>query len=590
MAIDPKLYQELVEIFKDELTEQHQLIIDSLLALEESSDKVVADECLQVLFRSSHNIKGAAKSVSIDSIAAISHRLEDVFSEWREGISHPKKESINFCLAIADNLLIALQDFSQKKSRPMDAYFQPIVEVSTSIPSQAPELRNVLEDQIKIPLIKLKHINAKIDDFLTHKLKLNSVLKEIDSLYKNIPKTGNGIVEKKLIQIKNQLELMTDDFARNFSAVQSDLYSLRLQPISDVLIPLKRTARDLSKALNKPISFEIEGGEIKIDRSILLLLRDPFQHLMRNSIEHGIEDTSTRLNKSKPATAIISVKVSQHFGSVYIEFRDNGRGLDKNKILEKVKNKLKYTQEEMARLNDKKLYDLIFQPGFSTQKEVSELSGRGVGLDSVRRNIEQAKGHVDVVSAEGKGTSFNIVVPQNLSSSRGVFVRSNGITYVLPTRYIKKLFFINSNEIYNKSDKNSNINPMEPKKKDKDQENDIFEHYLEQSNESLVFIQHKKRTSVCYLNLLTDIPSLSRQIEKRDYQGILLESNGQEMLVLVDEILHEEECLVKSLPTPLNKLKIYEGVTLTGNGEILLVFNATYLIKFFLLHKNTEPE
>ncbi|MFT6836011.1 MAG: two-component system chemotaxis sensor kinase CheA, partial [Francisellaceae bacterium] len=504
MAIDPKLYQELVEIFKDELTEQHQLIIDSLLALEESSDKVVADECLQVLFRSSHNIKGAAKSVSIDSIAAISHRLEDVFSEWREGISHPKKESINFCLAIADNLLIALQDFSQKKSRPIDAYFQPIVEVSTSIPSQAPELRNVLEDQIKIPLIKLKHINAKIDDFLTHKLKLNSVLKEIDSLYKNIPKTGNGIVEKKLIQIKNQLELMTDDFARNFSAVQSDLYSLRLQPISDVLIPLKRTARDLSKALNKPISFEIEGGEIKIDRSILLLLRGPFQHLMRNSIEHGIEDTSTRLNKSKPATAIISVKVSQHFGSVYIEFRDNGRGLDKNKILEKVKNKLKYTQEEMARLNDEKLYDLIFQPGFSTQKEVSELSGRGVGLDSVRRNIEQAKGHVGVVSAEGKGTSFNIVVPQNLSSSRGVFVRSNSVIYVLPTRCIKKLFFINSNEIYNKSDKNSNINPMEPKKKDKDQENDIFEHYLEQSNESLVFIQHKKRTSVCYLNLLTD--------------------------------------------------------------------------------------
>ncbi|MFT6836175.1 MAG: chemotaxis protein histidine kinase CheA, partial [Francisellaceae bacterium] len=128
------------------------------------------------------------------------------------------------------------------------------------------------------------------------------------------------------------------------------------------------------------------------------------------------------------------------------------------------------------------------------------------------------------------------------------------------------------------------------KKKDKDQENDIFEHYLEQSNESLVFIQHKKRTSVCYLNLLTDVSSLSRQIEKRDYQGILLESNGQELLVLVDEILHEEECLVKSLPTPLNKLKIYEGVTLTGNGEILLVFNATYLIKFFLLHKNTEPE
>jgi two-component system chemotaxis sensor kinase CheA len=548
MPIDPKLLQKLRESFKDELRELHHSMIEILLSLEKARSVDKLNEDLKTLFRYSHNMKGAAKSVGIDSISAIAHCLENVFSEWREQHLIPTKAEVNACLEVTDNTILALNDFSNGMLLDVEHYLQPLRGESSQT-HHTDEINS--REIIKLPLEQVEQANAKANDFITHQLKLANWIKGIElqvhQLDENNSNLTNANLSKNLTAILSDGGQLLGDFSRSLQALQDELKAMQMLPISYVLTPLERTVRDLASSLNKSIELHIEGGDIELDKSIIDAIKDPLQHLVRNAIDHGIESNERRKELNKPIPASILIQVYHRSGNVNLKITDDGQGIDIEKIKKCALQKSIYTEEELKNLNDNQILDIIFQSGFSTQDHVTELSGRGVGLDAVSSDIQKIKGHLSVESTLGIGTNFNLILPLTLATSRGVFVKVNEHTFMFPTISLNSLFEINM-------------------------------HHLKWVDNECVMIVNETPIPIQVLShiLNNNSPPLDT---KKTYYGLLMGTHNKQLILLVDSILDEHECVVKSLPFPLSKLEQYIGTTLSGNEDLILVLDPSILMQ-----------
>lgn len=321
---------------------------------------------------------------------------------------------------------------------------------------------------------------------------------------------------------------------------------IRMVPISQIFSRFPRLIRDLSRSLQKKINLVIEGEETELDKSVIEDLLDPLIHCVRNAIDHGIEDPDERRAKGKPIEGTIHLKASNEGNLIVIEVSDDGRGIDVEAVRRRaIERGIIHPNKS---LSDVEAYNLIFEPGFSTAKTVTSISGRGVGLDVVRKQIEKLNGSVTVTSEWGKGTRFLIKLPLTLAIIQGLLVRVGTERYAIPITSV-----IDSHRI-----RPSDIKSI-----------DNYE----------VFNVREEVVSILRLNRLFRIPSN----EQQDYYFVVIVGSGEnKMGLVVDSLIGEEDVVIKPLKDGFTNVPGIAGANITGDGTVSLIIDVPQLLELGL--------
>jgi two-component system, chemotaxis family, sensor kinase CheA len=347
-----------------------------------------------------------------------------------------------------------------------------------------------------------------------------------------------------------------DDTAR-LEIVSSDLESgirnLRSLPMSTIFSLFPRTVRDLAKQLGKEVNLVVEGADTLADKQILEAIKAPISHLIRNAIDHGIESPQERQTQGKPAISQLRLHAYQTFNAVCIEIQDDGRGLDLNAIKQTALRQQLYSEAELAAMNTAQIQSMILAAGFSTRTSISEISGRGVGLDVVRANVEQLKGNLQIESTEGKGCLFRLILNTNLATTFVLMVEANQTIYALPLEYVQTM------------------KTIAPK--------DIFEI---EGSPTITF--DGESVSIVWLTDLLGLakgsaPTPNPYSEIKYFSCIIMQVGSERMGLLVDALLEQQQIVMKPQSKLLKRVRNIAGAMIRGNGEVCMVLNPQDLFK-----------
>lgn len=329
------------------------------------------------------------------------------------------------------------------------------------------------------------------------------------------------------------------------SELQDIVMSIRMVPLSMTFQKMHRIVRDMSKKLDKSVTLEIIGEETEVDKNIIEHISDPLIHLIRNSIDHGIEKSDERIQSGKAPTGKLVLEAKNAGGEVWIIVKDDGKGLNREKILSRARANGIIRKPE-SELTDREIYSFIFLPGFSTKENVTEFSGRGVGMDIVTKNIEKLGGTVNIDSIPGEGTTFIIKFPLTLAIIDGMIIEVGESKYTIPTVSILESFRVKNEAVIED----------------------------EHGNEMIMV------RGECYPILrLQKHYRINSSVEKlTDGIMIMVENSGNRMCIFADALLGEQQVVVKALPNYIKKVKGIAGCTLLGNGDISLILDIDELI------------
>ena len=332
------------------------------------------------------------------------------------------------------------------------------------------------------------------------------------------------------------------------SEMQDMVMSIRMVPLAATFHKMHRIVRDMSRKLNKEVSLVLIGENTEVDKNIIEHISDPLMHLVRNAVDHGIEDPDERRNAGKQKTGQVILEANNAGSDVIVTVRDDGKGLNKEKILKKARENGLLSKPENE-ITDKEIYNLIFLPGFSTNENVTEFSGRGVGMDVVVKNLEAVGGSASIDSIEGSGTVTTLKIPVTLAIIDGMNIRVGGAKYTLPTTSIKETFRVNEKDII----KDLNGNEM-----------------IMVRGECYPIVRIHELFSV-----ETEITELTKGIM------LMIEQDDKSSCLFADELLGQQQVVVKALPSYMKNIKKEEGLagcTLLGDGSISLILNIGGLI------------
>ncbi len=326
--------------------------------------------------------------------------------------------------------------------------------------------------------------------------------------------------------------------------LQENVMKTRMQPIGTVWSRFPRVVRDVSHELGKQVRLQMEGTETELDRTIIEAIKDPMTHLVRNAVDHGMELPAVRVARGKPAEATLRLRAFHEGGQVIIEITDDGAGIDREKVLRKAIQKGLLGEEQAARLTERELFQLLFAPGFSTAAQVTNLSGRGVGMDVVKRNIEKIGGTVDVRSEPGLGTTIRLKIPLTLAIIPALIIGCGKHRYAVPQASLIELVRIEA----------------------------------EQASSAIQYIgSHPVYRLRGNLLPLVD---LRRQLNVENASSIdtstfllVLQAEGHQFGLVVDSISDTEEIVVKPLGKELKNLPVYAGATIMGDGRVALILD-----------------
>ena len=353
---------------------------------------------------------------------------------------------------------------------------------------------------------------------------------------------GENFTMDKVGQLKRglaQLERHTRD-------LQQSVMNIRMLPISFVFSRFPRLVHDISTKLNKKITLKLVGENTEVDKAVVELINDPLVHLIRNSLDHGIEMPAERIAAGKPETGTIELKAYHRGGHIVIEIIDDGRGMDKSKLLAKAIEK--GLVEESAIMTDKQILELIFMPGFSTAEQLSDISGRGVGMDVVRRNIQSLGGNIDIISELGKGSTIAIHLPLTLAILDGQSVAVGDETYIVPLVSIIESINITEKMLNKVAGKGETFKLR---------------------NEYLPIIR------------MREIFNVKTGAATKPNEGVIVVVEGQGALCgfLVDELLGQQQVVIKSLEANYRRVEGVSGATILGDGSVALILDVPGLVR-----------
>ncbi len=392
---------------------------------------------------------------------------------------------------------------------------------------------STLEQTIRVEVKRLDHLMNLIGELVLGKNRLLKIYDDVEERYE-----GEKFLEE-LNQVVSSVSIVTTD-------LQIAVMKTRMLPIAKVFNKFPRMVRDLSRELGKQIELKISGEETELDKSIIEEIGDPLVHIIRNSCDHGIEDAETRLAMGKPEHGTIELKAYNEGNSIVIEVVDDGKGLDPDMLIQKSLEKGIITEREADNLSDKEAFALIFKPGFSTAASVTNVSGRGVGMDVVKTNIEKLNGIIDIDSEKGKGTVIKLKIPLTLAIIQALLVGAQEEYFAIPLSSVLETVRVPAEEIYSIEGK------------------DVL----------------RLREEILPLVRLSDVFGIEEVFDSGENLYIVVIALAESKLgVVVDTLVGQEEIVIKSLGDYLQGIKGIAGATIRGDGRVTLIVDVGALME-----------
>lgn len=391
----------------------------------------------------------------------------------------------------------------------------------------------------------LKYYDKKYFQSTNNETPISFFIKQLLNLFND----NNKKAQETSANISNLQRTIQEDDAKTNVIIENlsnMVKEVRVLPLATVFHLFGRMVRDIAQEKNKKIDLEIYGSETSTDKKIIEEIKAPLIHILRNSIDHGIETPEERIALGKNETGKIILSAKQHGNQVLIEIKDDGKGINIEKIKAKALQKGFLTQEEISTMSDEQITNVIFAPGFSTGEEITNLSGRGIGLDVVQSKIAQLNGRVKIISELNKGCCIQIELPTTMSTIKAFLVKSADQTFAIPMEAINTVMRKNNDEIIHNKDKKS------------------------------ILFKGKPIT----LNDLSEILNLQKTMTEQTKETVLILETGNKIMALaVDKLLGDQEILHKKLSAPLYKLKNISGITTLASGETCLILNIPEIMK-----------
>ncbi len=336
--------------------------------------------------------------------------------------------------------------------------------------------------------------------------------------------------------------------AKITTELQEAIMSMRMMPLTNTFQKMRRIVFDVSRKLGKEIELEVIGENTEVDKNIIEHISDPLMHLVRNSIDHGIEESpEARRSVGKPEKGKITLEAKNESGKVYISVMDDGRGLNTEKLYQKAKENGLIGDRDITEFTESEIFRFITLPGFSTKEEVTEYSGRGVGMDVVMKDIQNIGGHLEITSEEGQGSEMTLVIPLTLAIINGIVVQVGESSFVLETASVKEFIRLKEDSIV-----------VEPS----------GEEYVVLRGEYYPFIRLGEKYT---------LSGAKKEVE--DGIIVVLDHEGRQACILIDRLLQEQEIVVKPIPPYIKKVKGISGCTQLGDGSIALILDVAGLIE-----------
>ena len=533
--------------------------------LEASSGEIVAWEAnpadrarLDCIFRFVHTVKGNCGFFDFPRLAKLSHAAEDALADCRSGRRDPDSDLVTAVLAVIDRIVAMVdaieagEDFPEGGDEALIAALKPSdpednSEHGTTKPHLASTAASSSTNDDPQPVSETQ-LSKRSDAVAVQR----SIRLPVDLLDRVMSGVSDMVLARndlahRLRQAGTQ-PIIDGPFER-LTAILSDVRDaitrMRMQRIETLFSAFPRLVRDLSHELGKQVMIDLEGGDVELDREMIEMIRDPLTHIIRNSIDHGIEKPSERLALGKREIGFLSIAARQSGNMISVVVSDDGRGLPQSKIAEKAISTGLITEAELSDMNSDAIMQLIFLPGFSTAETVSNVSGRGVGLDVVRQNLQRVGGSISVQSSEAVGTQFTLQIPLTLSIIAGLTVEVSDQRFAIPQSYIE--------EIIHSSSKSLDFTRV---------------------GETALVTFRGKRVPCILLGEALSLPK-SKVSEDQFTMVLLRLANGDLFALAVDGIHSHGDIVVKPLAPAVMKAGIYAGSTLLDDGQPVLLLDVT---------------
>lgn len=554
---------DLLREFANESREHLENIEQGVLVLEEHPEDA---DTLASIFRAFHTFKGGSGFLHLLPVNRLSHELESLLDLARQGKLRITSSVINLILEGGDILKAFLNQLeAQIDCRvPVQPIHVPGKDLIGRVQIIIANPDAVIEKAAPVAKAAAVESAAASDDHAPAAaggeakaasgspavIKVDTV--RFDSL---VDLVGELVIAQSLVVQDEDMQAMMKSprLTRNLSQLsritnelQKTAMTLRMIPIRNTFQKMNRLVRDLTSRMNKKVEFKISGEDTEMDRTIVEELGDPLMHMIRNSVDHGVEMPDVRVANGKPAMGTVHLSAYHQGGNIVIEIKDDGAGLRPDKIMAKaVANGI---VEPDAQLSEKEIFNLIFAPGFSTAEKVTDISGRGVGMDVVKRNIAKLRGKIEIDSTPGHGSTFKIFLPLTLAIIDGLVVRVGDQRYIIPTLSVRESFRPTKEMISTVHERGEMVN-----------------------------VRGKLRPMLRLYDYFGVEP---RTRDASEALVIVVESGHEERCVLVDDLVGKQEVVIKSLGEQFKRNKALAGAAILGDGHVGLILEPRTLVQF----------
>jgi two-component system chemotaxis sensor kinase CheA len=603
MTRSQEIRAKLIAGYKAEQQDHVTQITQSLLALEKGAGD--PQTLLEQAFREAHSLKGAARALGLSVIEELAHGVEDLFGDARTGARVLTPEHYDLIYRSLDACGTALAAMEGGDAAPPLLTLEliralksahgtlagagPLAETTEPAPAAAPAPAEVATtfETIRVSVEKLDALMEHLSDLVLAGIRAEQRLVDLDQVrrladewqgqwaqmiaaYKYLPKASSdsevvpwlaflernrdnlGVLLQHLAVLDRQLANDRLRLALVTEALDDEVKRARMLPLGTITEGFPRMMRDLARQSGKEITLRLSGTDVELDKRILERVKDPLVHLLRNAVDHGVETPQERARRGKPSDGQVTLAASVEGDRITIRVSDDGTGLDLDAIRERAVEKGLFSAGEIAEVSEAALAELIFTPGFTTSRFITDLSGRGVGLDVVRHNLEELQGTVTVESRPGRGVTFALHAPLTLTSEHGLLVRAGGQTFALPLAAVERLLRFERTRVASVEGQDALLIDGRP-------------------------------VGLARLDDLLGLPPTPRKLDMsgaaEQELAVLLEVRERRLAVLVDELSGEQEIVTKKLSGLLSHVAGIAGVTVLGTGRAVLVLHAADLLR-----------
>jgi len=564
---------DLLREFVTETNESLDVVDVELVRFEQEPNNA---KILDNIFRLVHTIKGTCGFIGLPRLEALAHAAETLMGKFRDGLP-ATNDAVTLILATIDRIKAILDSLEKHQREPegtdedLIADLQRMVErVMTAGPAEKPApapAKDSLEDlerafretEVEPPVVKPAKAAAPepvAADDEAGKASGQSIRVTVDTLEQlmtmvsELVLTRNQLLEIVRRHEDSEFKTPLQRLSNVTAELQEGVMKTRMQPIGNAWQKLPRIVRDLSQELGKQIDLEMQGAETELDRQVLDLIKDPLTHMVRNSADHGLEMPAERRAAGKPERGRIRLSAYHEGGHIIIQIADDGRGLNTERIKAKAIAQGLASEAEIEKLSEAQIHKFIFVPGFSTAAKITSVSGRGVGMDVVRNNIDQIGGTIDVKSVAGAGLNFTIKIPLTLAIVAALIVEAHGERFAIPQLSVVELVRARSGS----------------------------EHRIERIKDTTVLRLRDKLLPLVRLSTLLGAE------EKADVESgfiVVTQVGSQTFGIVVDSVFHTEEIVVKPLSSRLRHIAMFSGNTILGDGAVIMIIDPSGVAQAF---------